>query len=505
MDQINNRDDISGAPRQLIGYELSDLQEMLAETSPVVLRKLRPATTSADSNLFLAAAAAIGFKPPLDVEKRLAEMTYMGGNDAAIHGTQVSVTASTHLAGSEATNRICAGIACGAVPHRLSRARKKYDGSTPRQHFACEITRLFSRWIGYLMTTPQEIAVVEANGRKYNIWENFELSRTIPVLMDHAMLTVSEVSTAGGTGFSNLKLAPGDKAIITLGGVTALTGTVYLRQAAYDATTHAVQIGIASQVHAVIRTSVDGAPGQYLNQTLQQIASACFGKVGVGFRILGAPAGADLVFKRISETIGQSRFAFIEQLCRLRNLHMIDDGAGNVTAFRGPQGAAAPLQEGVNLLKARLLLKIDDTTENINGTSQFYNQGSQGASVKATGTVSPPFMPTPPGNWNFVSTNAADQPSLQMNVNHAVDSNYFQTVDGAITIQGWFVASGDLWLNYVGQTVTVNSPMIIPSGSMTFIIKGVVHRQSSAEGTTTDILVTNENGLGSELATGHAA
>jgi prophage tail gpP-like protein len=355
------------------------------------------------------------------------------------------------------------------------------------------------------MATPQEICVVEANGRKYDIWENFELSRTMPVLMDHAMLTVSEVSSSGGTGFSNLKLAPGDKATMTLGGVTALTGTVYLRQAAYDANTHAVQIGIASQVHAVIRTSVDGAPGQYLNQNLQQIASACFGKVGVGFTILGAPAGADLVFKRISETIGQSRFAFIEQLCRLRNLHMIDDGAGNVTAFRGPQGAAAPLQEGVNILKARLLLKIDDTVENINGTSQFYNQGSQGASTTASGTVSPPFMPTPPGNSNFISPNAADQPSLQMNVNHVVDANYFQTVDGAITIQGWFVASGDLWLNYVGKTVTVNSPMIIPSGSMTFIIKGVVHRQSSAEGSTTDIMVTNRNGLGSELATGHAA
>jgi prophage tail gpP-like protein len=353
------------------------------------------------------------------------------------------------------------------------------------------------------MATPQEIAVVTANGTKYDIWETFELSRTHPVVMDHAMMTVSEPSTGGGTGFSNLKLAPGDKANITLGGVTALTGTVYLRQAAYDANTHAVQIGLASLVHAVIRTSVDGAPGQYLNQTLQQIASSCFGKVGVGFTIKGAPSGADLPFKRISETIGQSRFAFIEQLCRLRNLHMIDDGAGNVTAFRGPQGTAPPLQEGVNILKARLLLKIDDTNTNIDGRSQFYNQGSQGASVKATGTVSLPFMPYPPGNMNFISPNAADQPSLQMNVNHVVDSNYYQTVDGAITIQGWFVASGDLWMNYVDQLVTVNSPMLIPSGSMTFIIKGVVHRQSSTEGTTTDILITNQNGLGSEGVTGN--
>ena len=52
--------------------------------------------------------------------------------------------------------------------------------------------------------------------------------------------------------------------------------------------------------------------------------------------------------------------------------------------------------------------------------------------------------------------------------------------------------------------VTVNSPMLIPGGSTSLIIKEVIHRQSSAEGTTTDILITNENGLGSESLQGAA-
>jgi len=346
------------------------------------------------------------------------------------------------------------------------------------------------------MATPQEICTVTANGQKYDIWETVEVSRVYPVVMDHAMLTVSEISTAGGAGFSNLKLAPGDEAEITLGGVVAITGSVYLRQAAYDSTTHAVQIGIASQVEAIVRTTVDGVPGQYLNQNLQQIASACFGKVGVKFSIRGAPEGADLVFPRISETIGQSRFAFVEQLCRLRNLHMIDDGKGGVAAFRGPQGDAAPLQEGVNILKARVMLKVSESSVNIKGVSQFYHQGSQGAGTTAKGTTPLPFQPHPPGNLDFIAPNAADKPSLQMNVNHVVDANAYSSVDGLVTVQGWFVASGDLWMNYVGSSVTVNSPMLVPSGSMKFMIRGVIHRQSSAEGSTTDILITNQNGLG---------
>jgi P4 family phage/plasmid primase-like protien len=82
------------------GYELDDIEEMLAVKSPVVLRKVRPAQDG-ESNPYLEAAKALGYKPPVDVEKRLAEMTYMGGDDAAIHGTQVSVTASLLNAGAE--------------------------------------------------------------------------------------------------------------------------------------------------------------------------------------------------------------------------------------------------------------------------------------------------------------------------------------------------------------------------------------------------------------------
>jgi hypothetical protein len=63
--------------------------------------------------------------------------------------------------------------------------------------------------------------------------------------------------------------------------------------------------------------------------------------------------------------------------------------------------------------------------------------------------------------------------------------------------RGVFGAPGELLTD-----VTVNSPMLIPGGSASFVIKEVIHRQSSAEGTTTDILITNENGLGSESLQG---
>jgi prophage tail gpP-like protein len=353
------------------------------------------------------------------------------------------------------------------------------------------------------MANALEICTVTAGGQQYNNWETVEVHKSASDVVDHCMLTVSEPST-GGSGLAALKLAPGDAATVTLGGAKAITGNVYMRQAAADATTHAVQIGIASKSQAILRTSVDGKPGQYLNQTIQQIGSAVFGKVGVNFKVVGNPSGADLPFQRISESIGQTRFAFIENLCRMRNLHLIDDGQGGISAYRGSQGNAAPLQEGVNILKSRLLLKADEYVENLTGLAQIFKQGAPGAQVAATATVNNPVGAGTGGNYNFPIENAGDKATVQMRVNHQVDDVNYQTVDGVITVQGWFLSAGDLWMNHVRQSVTVNSPLLIPGGSASFIIKEVIHRQSSGDGTTTDILITNENGLGGEPLKGVA-
>jgi hypothetical protein len=80
-------------------YDLDDIETMLYECSPIVLRILTPPRTAGEDNPYLAAAKALGFKPPIDVEKRLAAMIYMGGGDAAIHETQISVSASLLTAG----------------------------------------------------------------------------------------------------------------------------------------------------------------------------------------------------------------------------------------------------------------------------------------------------------------------------------------------------------------------------------------------------------------------
>jgi phage/plasmid-associated DNA primase len=82
-------------------YELDDLEEWLAEQSPLMLRKQRERAVTvgetdffSDNAFYENYAKTHGIKPPIDVEARLAAMMYMGAGDSSIHLTQLAVTAS---------------------------------------------------------------------------------------------------------------------------------------------------------------------------------------------------------------------------------------------------------------------------------------------------------------------------------------------------------------------------------------------------------------------------
>jgi prophage tail gpP-like protein len=155
-------------------------------------------------------------------------------------------------------------------------------------------------------------------------------------------------------------------------------------------------------------------------------------KIEVGFSIVGSPSGADQKFTRVCEHPGESRFNFIERLSRMVNLHMMDDGNGNIIAFRGTQGGGLTLTEGVNILKARLLLQVDDHVETFGCVGQQNNP-----------TSTSPGKPMG-GMCKFTAEESLTSGMLQMRANHQVDYDKAKTVDGMVTVQGWFAPDGVL-------------------------------------------------------------
>jgi len=343
------------------------------------------------------------------------------------------------------------------------------------------------------MPKPNELCVVTALGQKYDIWQSVEVTHSTDDVIDHAMLTVSEPSS-GAKSLAALKLKPGDAAQVHLAGQLVLDGRVYLRQTAYDNNSHGVQIGIASKAQALNPSTVDASPGQYTNATLQQIASAGFGKAGVKFSIDGNPAGANIPFARVSEHVGETRFNFIERLCRMRNLHMVDDGQGGIVAFRGPRRGTNALREGFNILRGQLLLKNNEHLDDLKVVGQDANRDSayDNAQVSASAKVDPPVS----RSMTLIAEELGDQRAMQMRADHEADFVKYNLVDGVVTTQGWLCPDGSLWFAHLRELITVESPMLVPDQSMIFMIKGIAHRQSSQEGTITNIMLCRADGLG---------
>lgn len=110
------------------------------------------------------------------------------------------------------------------------------------------------------MPRPDQIATVTADGQKYDIWTALECTRSTEDVIDHALLTVAEISPRTAAAINSLKLKPGDQATVALAGQKIISGLVFSRQSVVDGRNHQVQIGISSMAQSVIASTVDGEP-----------------------------------------------------------------------------------------------------------------------------------------------------------------------------------------------------------------------------------------------------
>ncbi len=352
------------------------------------------------------------------------------------------------------------------------------------------------------MPSPTEIATVIAGGQVLQFWQTVEVEREFSHAVVIARVAVAEIGDASH-GWLTQRLAPGAPAQVLLGGRQVVNGAVTVRQAAYDANKHAVEITIAD--HTInLRGTVDCNPGQYVNYTLQQIGSAVAGAVGVNFSVIGDPPGADMPFARVSEHPGEKRFDFIERLSRMRNVHLLSDGNGTLQAMRGCSGnIAATLTEGVNIESARLVMRDDDAYNQVATLGSLPGGSSTGAAGDATRDIkatakNPDYTGAP--NLTVLAPQPGTVAEMAMHSNHEVNLTVTTQLDCEIVTPGWFLPDGSLWIEHIGtrELITVYSPMLFPSNGMSLPLKRVVHRQSSEEGTTTLLGLCLPNGLGQE-------
>jgi prophage tail gpP-like protein len=346
------------------------------------------------------------------------------------------------------------------------------------------------------------IATIVANGQAYPGWTSIEIWREYGQPVSYMKFSAAEDTSA-----AYYSVQPGDLAQGYLQGIQCINGQVITRQVSVDKGNHVVEVIVASQTQGLVVGTVKNNPGQYKNQTFQQIASAAAGVVGVNLKILGNPSGADIPFARVSEHIGEQVIDFIRRLAMWRNLHLGDDSQGNLIAMRAdssaPGASVAQLTEGVNCEIGHLIENIQSMPDKIGLTTQQPGNdqsfGADASQVFVSTTV--PGYKGPPRPVLFLGEQPGTKQEAQLRLNHAVNLLNLQMLEASVFVPGWLQDNGQLWISLVGnvtaQPITLNMPSFWPQNPVqTLYIKGVKHTQDDTNGTRTEVICTIPNGLG---------
>jgi prophage tail gpP-like protein len=295
-----------------------------------------------------------------------------------------------------------------------------------------------------------------------------------------------------------LKLAPGDRVDISLGGKQVIKdGYIKTRQASYDSNRHAVRIDGLAKAGPMLEVSVDRKDVQFQDYTFEAIANKLLKPVGVKFKFAKKPNGADEKFKNVIIHQGERIYEALERLARQRAIWLSTDGDGTVVGGDAQGGGGgAQLEEGVNILRASSYLEYPWAEKYVtSGQGQGSDEsfGRRAAAISATSTIEN-------GDKGKTVVEPIEVPTTQKEAQSRADMGardiISRTLRVAVTHQGWFKpGTQELWK--LRDDVSIKSPMLFPSGEeqMSLNVFSVTWNQSEG-GTTTTVELVNPKALG---------
>jgi len=358
------------------------------------------------------------------------------------------------------------------------------------------------------MPNPKELAYILVNGKRYLNWKTISVNRTFQAFASTSTFSAASPNESGLSTWDALRLRVADQAKIWLGGKLVSSGTISARQPAYNDKEHGLQITVLSKVSDIVNSTVDHEKGEFKGYTLSQIAGAVLQPYGIKFQLQGSTEGADKVFPKVNVQAGETVFAFLERLCRFRNIFLRDDENGNIVGFRSGNQAAmgAELELGRNIKAGSLLMCDENALSKIEAIGQRpgndQNFGDASRDVKATVT-NPAVTRNRP--FSLMAEMPGDKQDMQMRASHELAENYVTMLSGSYTVQGWFKDKSTLWLEMIGKTITVYDPFMFPDNRMQLAIQGVTSTQGP-EGTLSvlDMCLPRRLGGGDRIEAGGA-
>ncbi len=323
---------------------------------------------------------------------------------------------------------------------------------------------------------PDEVATIVVGGRKWDDWTSVKVENRFSEAFD--LFTFSNVERAVAVQFK-----PREECAIYLGGQLAITGVITVRQVAYDANNHGVQLMGKGITFFASRSSIIDDTGDFDGQTFEQVARKIIAPFGIGVRTVGALNATP--FERLQIEPGEKLWDCLERLARPRGIVMGSDHLGNVLLI-GDHATEIDdsLVEGRNIKSMKFVVSIENIHSEYLVRAQSQNtDGHSGAQTsqqegRVPGTA-PRYSPLLTTAEQPVWTQAEVQDRARNeSVWHEGDE-----LQAIITVQGWKRATGGLWR--AGSNVHVRSPMAPLDQQMT--IQSAIFSQDSAGGTTTQL------------------
>jgi prophage tail gpP-like protein len=339
------------------------------------------------------------------------------------------------------------------------------------------------------MPKPQETAVLEVNGVKFDDWESVWVQKQRADSYTWFRFTAAERDPIFGKANvfplpSRLQFKPGDRCTITLAGTTVVTGYIETRQVAYDANQHGVMLIGKSATAWAARSSVDTKTGNFDKKNILQVAQEVIKPYGVGLKVIGQ---LNLTpFDKLQNEKGELVWDFLERIARPRGVIMGSDAFGNfllIGEHSDPGGAE--LVEGRNIKSCQCTITHKNSYLNYDATAQ------KPASDDDAGTEASEQHATIKGTVTQIASKLitnAEQPvktqaELQDRVKNEKVWHDDSVVQATIVVQGWLADGTKLWEE--GKEYHVRSPMAMLN--QTLKVQTVTFTQDDQQGTQTTL------------------
>jgi len=304
---------------------------------------------------------------------------------------------------------------------------------------------------------PDEICKMSVAGSDFQDWKSVRVEHHWAEAWAFVRFTAVERQP------NPQQFVPGQDCNITLGGEAALTGVITVRQVAYDANSHQVQLQGKSKSWYPSKSSIiKPTPTKFDGMTFQDIASQVCKPFGIQPTYKGDISSKP--FKKLRVEPGENVWMFLERIARMRRIVCGSDQKGNFQ-FIGKggagQGGSTTLEEGKNILRMQCIFSVENTqSEYIMNSQSAGTDGHSGppiaqqkSSMKGTAKAySPLKTPNEHNVW--------DEDEVQLRTQHEQFWHEGDVLQAVVTLQGWKTNSpqgGSLWR--VGDNVHIKSPM----------------------------------------------